>query len=194
MSTNQLVAILTAMGRDAQATRQRLLEAATAEFAEHGIAGARVDRVAAAAGCNKALIYSYFGNKDQLFEAVFARNIAEFYELVPFDAADLPAYAGRLFDHYEAHPVTLRLSTWYRLERAGGALPAVSAVNDIRLERLRQAQVDGVVPEHFDPVQLLVLLQAVPAAWATTNPELAGTTSREFRRRTVIDAVTKLLA
>jgi hypothetical protein len=43
-------------------------------------------------------------------------------------------------------------------------------------------------------VQLLVLLQAVPAAWATTNPELAGSSSREFRRRTVIDAVRKLLA
>lgn len=182
------------MARDAHATRQRLLEAATAEFAEHGIAGARVDRVAAAAGCNKALIYSYFGNKDDLFEAAFARTIAEFYELVPFDAGDLPAYAGRLFDHYEAHPVTLRLSTWYRLERGNGVLPAVSAVNSVRLERLRQAQVDGTVATHFDPVQLLVLLQAIPAAWATTNPELADASTREFRRRTVVDAVKKLLA
>jgi AcrR family transcriptional regulator len=182
------------MARDAHATRLRLLDAATAEFAEHGIAGARVDRVAAAAGCNKALIYSYFGNKDQLFEAVFARDIAEFYEMVPFDTADLPGYAGRLFDHYETHPVTLRLSTWYRLERADVAMPAVSGVNSVRLERLRQAQADGFVPGHFDPVQLLVLLQAVPAAWATTNPELLASSSRELRRRTVVEAVRKLLA
>ncbi|HEY3483203.1 MAG TPA: TetR family transcriptional regulator, partial [Streptomyces sp.] len=50
--------------RDAAETKRRLLAAATEEFAERGIAGARVDRIAAAAGCNKAMIYSYFGSKD----------------------------------------------------------------------------------------------------------------------------------
>ena len=47
----------------------RILDAATAEFSARGIAGARVDRIADAAACNKALLYSYFGNKDQLFDA-----------------------------------------------------------------------------------------------------------------------------
>ena len=40
--------------RDAEATKARILEAATAEFAAHGIAGARVDRIAASAGANKS--------------------------------------------------------------------------------------------------------------------------------------------
>ena len=56
--------------RDSTATKARLLEAATEEFAAHGIAGARVDRIAAAANANKQLIYAYFGSKDQLFDAV----------------------------------------------------------------------------------------------------------------------------
>ena len=43
------------MPGDAQATKRRLLAAATAEFAAHGLAGARVDRIAAAARANKAL-------------------------------------------------------------------------------------------------------------------------------------------
>jgi AcrR family transcriptional regulator len=60
--------------RDSAATKERLLEAATAEFAAHGIAGARVDRIAAAARANKQLIYAYFGSKEQLFDAVLATS------------------------------------------------------------------------------------------------------------------------
>ena len=44
--------------RNAEATKERILEAALAEFSDHGIAGARVDRIAQAARCNKNLIYS----------------------------------------------------------------------------------------------------------------------------------------
>ena len=77
------------MARDADRTRKRLLTAATDEFAALGIAGARIDRIAAAAGCNKAMIYAYFGNKDRLFEASFAAHVAGFLEQVPFDVADL---------------------------------------------------------------------------------------------------------
>ena len=57
--------------RDSEATRQRLIEAARREFGEFGIAGARVDRIAANAEANKAQIYHYFGSKDQLFDAVW---------------------------------------------------------------------------------------------------------------------------
>ena len=46
------------MARDAEDTKRRIFEAATAEFADHGIAGARVDRIAARAGANKQLIYA----------------------------------------------------------------------------------------------------------------------------------------
>jgi AcrR family transcriptional regulator len=123
------------MARDADRTRKRLLEAAGVEFSALGIAGARVDRIAEAAGCNKAMIYAYFGNKDQLFDAVFSAHVAAFLDEVPFDAPDLPGYAGRLFDRYEDHPETLRLATWYRLERPRGAsLQAVVSSNQGKLD------------------------------------------------------------
>ena len=48
------------MMRDAQDTKRRILAAATEEFTKHGIAGARVDRIAAAANSNKAMLYAYF--------------------------------------------------------------------------------------------------------------------------------------
>lgn len=53
--------------RDAEVSQQAILLAATAEFSQHGLKGARVDQIAAAAGINKQLLYRYFGNKDDLY-------------------------------------------------------------------------------------------------------------------------------
>src|SRR6202044_1014986 len=59
---------------DAQAdraaeTRTRILEAAIREFSENGLAGARTEQIAAAAGVNKALLYYYFESKEKLYSA-----------------------------------------------------------------------------------------------------------------------------
>src|SRR5215469_7564998 len=56
-------------GDRAGETRARILDAALNEFAALGMAGARTERIAAAAGVNKALIYYYFDSKDKLYEA-----------------------------------------------------------------------------------------------------------------------------
>jgi len=182
------------MVRDADRTKQRLLEAAVEEFAALGIAGARVNRIAEAAETNKAMIYAYYGNKDQLFDAVFTAHVANFLERVPFDAADLPGYAGRMFDLYEEFPSLLRLSTWYRLERPNGdRIEAVVAVNNLRLGKLEQAQRDGILPKHFKPIELLALIQSISTTWATMNPEFGVPADRAARRRTVVDAVRRLL-
>src|SRR6201992_1535057 len=111
------------MPGDAEATKRRLIAAATEEFAERGIAGARVDRIAELAKSNKAQIYHYFGSKDQLFAAVFNEMCVATVRDVPIDAGDLPGYAGRLFDSYEQRPYVQRLATWYRLERGATAEP-----------------------------------------------------------------------
>jgi AcrR family transcriptional regulator len=185
------------MARDANRTRKRLLEAGAAEFAALGIAGARVDRIAEAAECNKAMIYAYFGNKDQLFDAVFTAHVAAYLERVHFDATDLPGYAGRLFDYFEGNPAALRLSTWYRLERPHGSpLHAIVSVNQERLEKLESAQREGVLPGHYVPAELLALVQSVATAWSSMNPEFGVTApaDREHRREIVVDAVRRLLA
>ncbi|MCC6645472.1 MAG: TetR/AcrR family transcriptional regulator [Polyangiaceae bacterium] len=56
--------------RDPERTRARILAAALAEFASRGLAGARVDAIAAAAGVNKRMLYHYYGHKDDLYNAV----------------------------------------------------------------------------------------------------------------------------
>ncbi len=167
------------------------------EFAAFGIAGARVDRIAAAAGCNKAMIYSYFGSKDGLFDAVFTEHVGSVIEQVPFDATDLPGYAGRLFDRYEDDPATFRLATWYRLERPGSSqLQAVVASNRAKLAKIAQAQRDGIVTDHYTPVEFLALVQSASRTWVATTPELGADAppDRAQRRRIVVDAVQRLLA
>ena len=183
--------------RDPERTKSRLLAAATIEFAEFGIAGARIERIAQSARANKQMIYAYFGNKDGLFDAVFTAHVGASLAAVDFDVTDLPGYAGRLFEHFEDDPAALRLSTWYRLERPNGAgLLAVISINQLRLERLTQAQAGGALPRDFEPVALLALIQAIATSWATMNPEFGAVASadRASRRRAVVEATQRLLS
>src|SRR5580698_5133060 len=102
---------------NAEATRERILEAALAEFSAYGVAGARVDRIAATAGCNKNLIYIYFENKETLFVTVLQRHLARIYDELPFTPEDLPGYAARTFDFAMANPDLMRLMAWFGLEQ-----------------------------------------------------------------------------
>lgn len=183
--------------RDAERTKGLLLKAATDEFAAFGIAGARVDRIAATAGINKSMIYSYFGSKDDLFDTVFSTVTERAIELVPFDAEDLPGYAGRLLDSFEKDPDTVRLTTWYQLERPHGVpLQTVVASNVSKLSALREAMDRGVIADHFEPVEILALVRAAALSWFTTVPELGPSVPkrRERRKLVVVEAVRRLIA
>ncbi|SCE80927.1 TetR/AcrR family transcriptional regulator [Micromonospora mirobrigensis] len=161
--------------RDAEQTRRRLLDAARDEFAAVGIAGARVDRIAAAAGSNKAQIYHYFGSKDGLFDAVFEEIARTTVDEIPIDATDLPGYAGRLFDSYRQRPWVQRLATWYRLERgADSALEIIRSGNSAKIAAIAAAQADGTVPDTFTPEELLGLVLHLSGFWSATTPEYAA--------------------
>ncbi|MDX6262682.1 MAG: hypothetical protein QOH84_4370 [Kribbellaceae bacterium] len=183
------------MQRDAERTRRQILAAAMEEFAERGIAGARVDRIATVAGCNKAMLYAYYGSKDGLFDAVFTVYVELYLAQVGFDPEDLPTYAGRVFDYFERNPGHLRLATWYRMERPERTqLDAVVAVNAERLGALKEAQSAGKVSPDFSPVALLSLIQSIATSWSTMNPEYkAAQPARAERRRAVVRAVELLL-
>jgi AcrR family transcriptional regulator len=185
--------------RDAEATRRRLLDAAAAEFAQLGIAGARVDRIAAAAQTNKAQIYHYFGSKDGLFEAVLASLLHEILESDPFDAGDLPETVGRIFDDFEDKPDLARLATWYRLEHADTDAPqaAIVEANAVKVAAIRAAQRDGRVTEAFPAEVLLALLISLATTWASLPPEYvpsARNNTRPRRRAAVVEAARRLVA
>src|SRR5262245_59788360 len=185
------------MAGDAEATRRRLLDAAAGEFAEYGIAGARVDRIAAAARSNKAQIYHYFMNKDGLYEAVMSELARETLREAPIDATNLPEYAGRLFDRFWKHPVKERLAKWYRLEGEGyAAVEVVVASTRDKLAAITKAQQEGLLTTRFTPAELLAMVVHLSALWASMTPEMAAQTTeipRERRRQVVVDSVAALL-
>jgi AcrR family transcriptional regulator len=154
--------------RDAAATKAKILKAATEEFAAHGIAGARVDRIAASAACNKNMIYIYFRSKDLLFDAVFAASIAELVEAAPFDAENLPAYAGALFDFHIANPQLVRLATWHSLERPGElrTLPITVESGYRKGKAIAAAQAAGTLYAGLSPEHLLPMVLSLAQTWS----------------------------
>ncbi|GAA4073815.1 TetR family transcriptional regulator [Nonomuraea soli] len=146
----------------AEATKSRILQAATAEFAAYGFAGARVDRIAKAASVNKNLIYVYFTSKDTLFETVFDAEVARGLDAVPFTVDDLPGYARRVHEHCRRHPSVIRLVAWHRLERADRPdLTAASPSHAAKLSAIETAQREGRLSDTFSPDILLALIVAL---------------------------------
>ena len=111
--------------RDADRSQKDILDAALAEFAEHGLGGARMDRIAERAGVNKRLIYYYFESKESLFLAVLERA----YEGIRGEEQQLnltqvePVEAIRrliafTWNYYIEHPEFLTLLNSENLHRA----------------------------------------------------------------------------
>jgi AcrR family transcriptional regulator len=160
-----------AMPYDSAATRSRLIDAAVAEFAAWGLAGARVDRIASAAEANKRAIYDYFGNKEGLFDAALTRVIGTLIEAVPLRANDLPGYAGELFDYLQAHPDAVRMLSWRRLERP----EAGPRIADTFLERMKAVRDPAAPGDHdhaIDPVDLVILTIGLANAWHLSSSDL----------------------
>jgi AcrR family transcriptional regulator len=185
-----------AVAWDSQETRRWLLEAAITEFSCYGIAGARVDRIAAASRANKQAIYAYFGSKEALFAAAFEDRIRDFHASVHFDEYDLAEYAGRMFDKFEDAPETLRLTLWYQVERASGQpLEIILDSNEDKVGRIAAAQREGRVSSTYPAGTLLGLARSTALVWHTQIPELASLfpPDRRDRRDTVVRVFRQIL-
>lgn len=160
--------------RDPERTRARILEAAKAEFAAHGLGGARVDRIAAQADANKRMLYYYFGNKDDLFlavlEAAYAhiRDAEKELHLTELDPAEaIRRLVAFTWDYYLEHPEFMTLLNSANLHRARHLeksskvrtmhSPFVAMIEEI-LERGRKG---GVFRAGVDPVQLYISIASL---------------------------------
>jgi AcrR family transcriptional regulator len=183
--------------RDPEAKRRALLEAALAEFAEHGIAGARIDRLASRAQCSAGLVYTYFGSKEELFNAVFDQVVVQATEMAPISPADLPEYAGALFDGQTAHPDVMRLAAWHRLEQPEDrpAIEAITTANQAKIDAIAQAQEEGKLSTRFTAPELLMLTINTASMWTHQNQEITdlGPAEHAARRATIVEAVRRLV-
>ncbi|MFC4532155.1 TetR family transcriptional regulator [Sphaerisporangium dianthi] len=179
----------------AEATRERILDAALEEFSAYGIAGARVDRIARNAGCNKNLIYIYFESKEKLFTTVLQRHLADVNLRMPFTPADIPGFAGKVYDFATAHPQIIRLLAWSTLEQSA-ELPASRAVSFQEMAAaVADGQREGRINPAFPPEFLMTTLMAVATSWSPAFP--FGTSTRrpapEVLRENIVKAITLLV-
>ncbi len=155
--------------------RERILDSAVEEFAEHGLSGARVDRIASRAGANKQLIYYYFGDKAGLFDAavrVMTVRMEQVRAALPERPADrLTAY----FDGALADQDLIRMLQWEALETgSSGLVDEERRASYMRagVEALRRDQEAGVVPADLDAAQLFLSFQAL-ASHPFAFPQMA---------------------
>ncbi|CAC32348.1 MULTISPECIES: TetR family transcriptional regulator [Streptomyces] len=160
--------------RDPEATKARIFEAAVAEFARHGIAGARIDRIAAEARANKQLIYAYYGNKGELFASVLEKKMLDLAISVPVDPDDIEGWIDRLLDYHAAHPELLRLLFWEGMEYGTAELPHEAERQEHyarKVAAVRDGQERGVITDAIPAPDLLFLLVAM-ANWAVVVPQM----------------------
>jgi AcrR family transcriptional regulator len=168
-----------------------------AEFSSYGVAGARVDRIARTAGCNKNLIYIYFENKETLFTTILEKHLPRVYEELAFAAEDLCGYAERV-DFAMAQPDLMRLLAWSSLERSARTPAARVESRAEKIVALAQAQAAGQVGTAFSPDVLLTAIMTLAAAWSAANafapPVVPDAAARRAELRTSVAEAVRLIA
>jgi AcrR family transcriptional regulator len=179
--------------RDADRSQATILAAARDEFAESGLGGARMDRIAERAGLNKRLIYYYFEDKEKLFQAVLEQAYLDIREqerklnllAVP------PAEAVRrlvefTWKYYLDHPEFLTLLNSANLHRARHLenservremnSPLIATLGEV-LERGRK---EGTFRGGVDPVQLYVSIAGLSYFYLSNNHTLSAIFGRDL--------------
>lgn len=194
------------MAWDTKGTRRRLREAATAEFAAHGLEGTTMSSIAARAGVNKERLYNYFGDKATLWQSVLAQELERLASAVSLRGVgldDVGEFAGATFDHHAANPALARLLQWEGLE-GGPAADGPRRTEHYRekVAQLAAAQNVGTLSDALPADHLAFALIAL-AAWWQTVPQLAtmitgasadDPVERARRRAFVVEAARRLAA
>lgn len=191
-------------------TRGNILAAATAEFAAHGLAGARVDEIAARAGANKRMIYQYFGNKEALWLTVLERVYATMREEErTLTVADMKPVDGmRWLMEFNirfcgTHPEFIALLAGENLNRAKYLRrsasvpklysPLLAMIDDL----LRRGEREGVFRKGVDAVDLYITIASLGYFYysnihtlsAIFDRDLSAPVARAARERHVVDVL-----
>jgi len=163
--------------RDADRSRQRIVDAAITEFSQNGFAGARVRAIAERAGLNSQLITYYFGGKNGLYteimrrwherEAQMERHVAQL-ELSFADLCD--AY----FQALRAQPELTRILVWDGLNRTTPVPvpPGDRGSEPPEVADLRRRQAAGEIANNLDPAYLLIALMGASIAPVTMPQQI----------------------
>jgi AcrR family transcriptional regulator len=184
---------------DAATAREAILNAAEANFAEHGFDGARIDTIAKASSYNSSLIFHYFGDKFGLYAAVLQRSdqqmsvlLARVFmplledETIATDAVRFRTFLTTtfeaFFDYMVEHPQFMRMINWEQAEgwqTLTGIASQFETADITRLEAIfSRAQHAGLLRPDLDIIVVLLLVQQIcwtaPAAFPMYQLFLAG--------------------
>ncbi|MRD45909.1 TetR/AcrR family transcriptional regulator [Caenimonas koreensis] len=179
--------------RDAERSQATILSAARDEFAESGLGGARMDRIAERAGLNKRLIYYYFEDKEKLFQAVLEQAYVDIREqerslnLLAMKPADaVRRLIEFTWNYYLDHPEFITLLNSANLHRARHLegservremnSPLIATLGEV-LERGRK---DGSFRGGVDPVQLYVSIAGLSYFYLSNNHTLSAIFGRDL--------------
>ncbi len=160
--------------RQPDVTRRNILDAALVEFAAKGLAGARVDEIAARSGSNKRMIYEYFGNKEGLWLTVLENAYARMREEEhAIDVARMKPEEGMRylmefnFKFCSRNPEFIALLNAENLHKASYLkdskkirelyTPLLVVITDL----LQRGQKEGVFRKGIDPVELYTTIAAL---------------------------------
>lgn len=145
---------------DPERTMANILEVAMAEFAEKGLAGARIDEIAAATQTSKRMIYYYFQSKEGLYLAVLEesyRRMREIESQQHLENLTPEAALRRLveftFDHHVSHENYIRLVISENMNRGQflAQSQSIQQLNVPAISAIRQLYERGVASGDFRP-------------------------------------------
>jgi len=186
--------------RDTDRSQAAILRAARDEFAEHGFAGGRVDRIAERAGVNKRLIYYYFGNKSALFLSVLEGAYADIRAAeqgLHLDVLD-PVQALRklvtfTWHYFLEHPEFLSLLGSENLLRASH-LKKSSKIREMHSPLvqmldtlLARGRAQGIFRAGIDPVQLYISIASLGFFYLANSHTLSVIFGRDLRAPDALD-------
>ena len=179
--------------RTAEQSREQILRAATAEFAAHGLAGARISRIVKKAGSNPRMIYEHFGSKSALYVATLETTLSKLRtEELTLDVDHLDPLEGllKLFDfmngHFERHGDLVSLlrtenGTKARYMKKSSRIHEMSSPVLAMTERLLSRGVaEGKLAADIDPLRLYVMIAALSQFHLTNAHTLSSMFARDL--------------
>ena len=160
--------------RSAARAREKIMKTATAEFARHGFAGARIARIVKNAGSNPRMLYHYFGSKSALYIAVLENALGGLRSKeLRLDIEHLDPLEGllQLFEfmngHFEQNRDLVSLLTTENMLKARYMRKSAkirdmsSPVLDMIASLLEKGTANGQFAKDLDPLRLYVLMVAL---------------------------------
>ena len=200
MPARSAAAVIDIRSRDADRSREQILRAAMAEFADNGYGGGRIDAIAERAGVNKKLIYYYFEGKDELFLAVLEQTYADIRaaeRALHLEAGDpvlaIRKLVGFTWRHYIEHPEFLALLNSENLlrgqhvKRSHRVQEMSSPLIAMLATLLERGQRTGVFRADVDPLQLYVSIAGLAYFYLSNNHTLSAIFGRGLMSPEALD-------